>query len=219
MIESSVYWIRHPEHTNMFAEGYIGVSKNVNKRFNQHKKRPTNPHLKYAIKKYGWDNLIKEVILIADEAYCLMIETALRLNDGAGWNVVKGGGMPPRNGKGYPKGNIPWNSGTRKPKPPKKPRVAWNKGIKTPDEVKEKQSLAKVGKQSPRLGKQNSENHRLAISLGKKGKKLSAEVYKQQALKRLGYKHEIVTCPNCGKSGGITAMPRWHFNNCKEYNQ
>jgi hypothetical protein len=31
-----------------------------------------------------------------------------------------------------------------------------------------------------------------------------------------GRKHKIVTCPHCSKSGGITAMPRWHFNNCKE---
>lgn len=30
-----------------------------------------------------------------------------------------------------------------------------------------------------------------------------------------GVPHEIVTCPHCGASGGISAMKRWHFNNCK----
>lgn len=27
---------------------------------------------------------------------------------------------------------------------------------------------------------------------------------------------EDVTCPHCGKTGGAIAMPRWHFDNCKE---
>lgn len=27
---------------------------------------------------------------------------------------------------------------------------------------------------------------------------------------------EIVVCPVCGKKGGISAMKRWHFDNCKE---
>lgn len=29
-----------------------------------------------------------------------------------------------------------------------------------------------------------------------------------------GYKHKIVTCPNCGTVGGETSMKRWHFDNC-----
>ena len=29
-----------------------------------------------------------------------------------------------------------------------------------------------------------------------------------------GYKHEIVTCPHCGETGGGTSMKRWHFDNC-----
>jgi len=31
----------------------------------------------------------------------------------------------------------------------------------------------------------------------------------------LGYKHRIVTCPHCNKTGGETGMKRWHFENCK----
>lgn len=92
---SSVYWIHQPQHTNMFVDGYIGVSNNIKYRWNCHAKRPSNVHLKNAIAKYGWDNLVKEIIVIADEDYCLDIELKLRPTDKIGWNVVAGGGKPP----------------------------------------------------------------------------------------------------------------------------
>ncbi len=28
---------------------------------------------------------------------------------------------------------------------------------------------------------------------------------------------ELTTCPHCGKVGGYRTMPRWHFNNCKNF--
>ena len=93
--DTSIYWIRLPEHKNVRSDGYIGVSNNVDYRWNQHKSFATNAHLSNAIKKYGWDNLIKEVILIADEAYCLMIEKLLRAKENIGWNIAIGGGKPP----------------------------------------------------------------------------------------------------------------------------
>jgi hypothetical protein len=38
---------------------------------------------------------------------------------------------------------------------------------------------------------------------------------KQYLSKKLtGIKHEIVTCPNCAKTGGIGTMKRWHFDKC-----
>ena len=63
-MSSVVYWIRHEDHTDVFTQGYIGVSNNTAKRFEEHKNRPSNSHLKHAIKKYGWDNLIKTVLNI-----------------------------------------------------------------------------------------------------------------------------------------------------------
>jgi predicted GIY-YIG superfamily endonuclease len=95
MTACSVYWVHHPDHSDMLTQGYIGVSKNVKTRFSSHKNSPSNEHLKRAIKKYGWDTLVKKVLLIADEAYCLMIEAKLRATDQIGWNVAVGGGMPP----------------------------------------------------------------------------------------------------------------------------
>jgi hypothetical protein len=78
----------------MFSQGYVGVSKNVKIRWGQHLKYG-NPHLQNAIKKYGWKNLVKEVILVSDNQYCLEIETKIRPNEGIGWNIIVGGGMPP----------------------------------------------------------------------------------------------------------------------------
>ena len=128
-----VYWIHHPNHTDMFTQGYIGVSKNTKKRWLDHHKRTGNAHLLHAIKKYGWDNLIKEVLLMADKAYCLLMETKIRPEDKIGWNITKGGGMPPHinvwnkgrkmskeeldslkaKGFGFDKGSIPWNKGIK----------------------------------------------------------------------------------------------------------
>lgn len=92
---SAVYWIHHKNHTDMFSQGYIGVSKNVKKRWYDHNWKPQNNHLSNAIKKYGWDNLIKEVILIGEQSYCLDVEAKLRPNPQIGWNLIAGGGMPP----------------------------------------------------------------------------------------------------------------------------
>jgi predicted GIY-YIG superfamily endonuclease len=95
----SVYWIHHKDHTDVFNQGYIGVSNNTEKRFAKHKthvnnNKHINPMFANVVKKYGWDNLVKEVILIADKEYCLAIESKLRNTKEIGWNIAPGGGMP-----------------------------------------------------------------------------------------------------------------------------
>ena len=50
----SVYWIHHKDHTDMFSQGYVGVSKNIEARWFRHSRYSDNQHLKSAIKKYGW---------------------------------------------------------------------------------------------------------------------------------------------------------------------
>jgi hypothetical protein len=99
-----VYWIRHKDHTDIFSQGYVGISSNFNDRLRNHKSKPTNLHMKNAINKYGWVNLIKEKILIATQEYCVMIEKQLRPNDFIGWNQTSGGGVPPKAKKGMGKG-------------------------------------------------------------------------------------------------------------------
>ena len=94
-MSASLYWIRHKNHTDMFSQGYVGVSKNTQARWFRHSRYSDNQHLKAAIKKYGWDNLIKEVVLIGQETYCYNLESKIRPTKQIGWNIAEGGAKPP----------------------------------------------------------------------------------------------------------------------------
>lgn len=220
---SVVYWIHLPEHTDMFTQGYIGITNNIKNRLEAHKNRPSNTHLKNAIAKYGWDNLIKQVILVADEAYCLIVEHKLRVATSIGWNVIIGGGKPPVAEKGCNLGRTPWNKGVamkaearQKLSAANKGKVAWNKGTITTNKVRAKQRVAKLGKTSPRKGASHTEETKLKISLANYGKLHKEETRLKMSEARIGFKYKQIECPHCHKIGGASAMPRWHFNNCKE---
>lgn len=218
----TVYWIHHPKHTDMFTQGYIGITTRFARRMFEHKALTTNKYLSNAIKKYGWDNLIKEVLLIADKEYCVDVETKLRSNDAIGWNLVKGGGIPPVNR---------WNKGT------KGLMTSWLKGKKLPDEIKKKVSIsvkklwedpiyrqhmsdAHKGQECPMKGKHHTPESILKISLFKKGKPSNKKDirYTQEQKDNLSKQIRATswTCLHCNKIGyGIGARNRWHFNNCK----
>lgn len=76
-----VYWVHLPEHTDMFNQGYIGVTPNLQKRLKTHKHKF----------KDLWDRIIVKTILIGDLAYCYMIEQKLRPIKNIGWNKAIGG--------------------------------------------------------------------------------------------------------------------------------
>ena len=98
-----------------------------------------------------------------------------------------------------------------------KGRLAWNKGLLTPTEVKAKQSLTKIGTIGNRLGKKNSPEHIAKMKATKALQPYTLSETGREAIKKAntGRKHEIVVCPHCNTQGGITAMPRWHFDNCR----
>ena len=79
----------------MFGQGYIGVSNNPKNRWLRHWKYNGNEHLTRAVNKYGWENLVKEVILAGEREYCFQIESKLRPNKQIGWNIAEGGAKPP----------------------------------------------------------------------------------------------------------------------------
>lgn len=90
-----VYWIHLPEHCDVTIDGYIGIATNFEQRMFAHKscaKTGKNQILYKAIRKHGWDNIIKEIIVISDENYCLAIEKKLRPKERMGWNIAIGGG-------------------------------------------------------------------------------------------------------------------------------
>jgi hypothetical protein len=188
----SVYWIHHPEHTDMFTQGYIGITKNIAKRFECHKNRPANKHFKRAIKKYGWDNLVKEILLVSDRVYCYLIESQLRPKEYIGWNINKGGGFLPE--------------------------TPWNKGIKLNEKQLKKQfSLAEFVKENGawNKGKTILPHVREAVIKHNTGKIISEETKAKMSLANKGRMFEKVTCPHCNKIGGLTGMNRWHMDNCK----
>lgn len=96
-----VYWIRHPDHTDIFTEGYIGFSsKSLDERYTKHicdatGKNKRNYRLHNAIRKYGENFLVTEVLVVGDDSYCLNIEEKLRPNKNIGWNHNIGGSKPP----------------------------------------------------------------------------------------------------------------------------
>lgn len=145
-----IYWIRANDHTDITKQGYVGVAKRASKRWWSHKwalkaGRHENPILSNAVNKHGWDNLVKEVVLIAEEAYCYEIEAKLRPELKIGWNIAIGGCKPPVSKprgpdyisplKGVPR-PTPWLVG----KPP------GNAGKPVSDETRAKLSAAKKGK-------------------------------------------------------------------------
>jgi group I intron endonuclease len=100
----SVYWIKKSEHSNVYDEGYVGISKNVKRRFTDHKNSKNRKSLVHnAINKY---NDIECIVLFeglsADQAKD--VERQYRPNEGIGWNLAKGGGLPP-NMKGIKRPN------------------------------------------------------------------------------------------------------------------
>lgn len=212
---TSVYWIAHKDHTDIFSQGYIGVSSNPEKRWEYHKKRGENAHIRNAIKKYGWDNLVKKVVLIGDENYCLEIENKLRPTDKIGWNLVCGGGKPPSAlGKKFIR-TPEWNEKIRlahlgKP--------AWNKGKKLTDEQKSKIfNLAEYMKDKPHgmLGKSLPPESIEAMRQKKIGKKQSPELIAKRVQKLIGRSFKKIECPNCKQHISINMAKRYHFDNCK----
>lgn len=89
-----LYWIRRPEYTDIFTQGYVGItSQSVKERWADHL-RDSNQHngiLKSAIK--GSKDVIYQVMLVAkNREYCERIEYLLRPKERIGWNLAVGGG-------------------------------------------------------------------------------------------------------------------------------
>ena len=222
MTAHCVYWVRHADHTDLLTQGYVGVTAYFDRRMKEHNKKTENRYFRHAIQKYGWDGLVKEQILIADEDYCLDIEAKLRPADKIGWNLVKGGGKPPvAYGNKVRLGRSPWNKGKphsdvtkqklsvavakvwedpehkERMKAKLKGRVSPRKGVKLSAELIEKMRMSKIGKPSKRKG----------VPFGQE---FSAMV--SERVRLVSWE-----CPHCAKFGyGKGTKNRWHFDNCKQ---
>jgi hypothetical protein len=216
-----VYWIHADHHADIASEGYVGVSNSAKRRFSEHLKSCQNRHLKFAIEKYGWDNLVKEVVFVSTRDACLEHERQLRPVARIGWNIMEGGGLPPQ---------------MLGPQPKLRGRVAWNKGKKMPAGMREKVRAAvllqmqdpehrawlgslRLGKPSPRKGVKLSpetiekmRSKKIGVPSTKRGTKVTGQALENL---RMAARRSWV-CPHCGKCGmSVGAANRWHFDACK----
>ena len=151
---TKVYWIHLPEHH--LSEGYIGISENVERRFQQHKgedRKSSNPHLKSAFEKYG--DRVKMVVLFEGERKdCLKVEKELRPEKGMGWNVIEGGGDPPK---------VDWTGKTHNPEAIEKIKKS-KKGTKWKEDQREKFTASHSGEKHHMFGKEHSDEARWKMS-------------------------------------------------------
>lgn len=123
--------------TDMFSEGYIGISTRSAKiRFANHKsasKEQSKSHLPIyrAFAKYGIDNLVMQVLVVGSEEYITNLEIQLRPKEGIGWNCAMGG---QDTGKGR-----------TQTEEEKEKRASKIRGQKRTDETKRKMSVASKG--------------------------------------------------------------------------
>jgi hypothetical protein len=92
-----LYWLHLKEHTDVFTQGYVGVTTRlIEVRFKEHCGRfnnsynPYNPlHLAFA--QHGIENIVKTRLCVADVSQIYKIEELFRPFEYMGWNSAQGG--------------------------------------------------------------------------------------------------------------------------------
>lgn len=139
------YTVYHIHREPSLNSGYVGITMDISKRWAQHgwNKKNSNKHLKAALRKYGNEIRYSIVAEGLDLQTATWVESILRPFPEMGWNIAKGGGVPPS-----PKG---------------KQRSA---------EYRENISKAKLGERNPMFGKkvEISKEHRERLSKAAAGK-------------------------------------------------
>lgn len=235
-----LYWIRHTSHTDIKNQGYVGVTRrSLKQRFYEHS-ISTNPHLKNAFKKYNQSEIIIEKIFEASEHMCLFIEHQLRPVKEIGWNIVPGGGLPPKTkGKKLNLSKEKREARSKRVKGINNPMYG-KKSIKSQETLEKMKNiqliLAKEGKhefQKKEVREYNSKRQKRLAQLNlhpsqtpeykELKRKECIERNKTDTMKRLTQERNRKmnstqhTCPHCLKQGKGPNMKRYHFDNCKKY--
>ena len=164
--QACVYWIKKNNFTDIFSEGYVGVSLEPEKRIKTHLYRvKSNKHGNTNLIENFKDDVIVEVVMIGDEDYCYEIENKLRPNSNIGWNINTGGFKPPS------------QLGKKRLRDYGK---TWSPmlGKKHSEETKRKMSEAQKGKV------RWSEEQKLQMSLSRKGKYTEDRLRKMSLAKK-----------------------------------
>lgn len=86
-----VYWV-HLEDQAIETCGYVGVTVNITRRWQEHKLSKRKSHFTSAIASYG-DKLIWEIVYTGPMAECYALERKLLQKPNVGWNVAIGGAV------------------------------------------------------------------------------------------------------------------------------
>jgi len=193
---------------------YIGQSKNIYKRCEEHKhnlniNKHKNIHLQNAWNKYGEDNFLFEIIEICeldllDNIEKLYISKYNSMNRDCGYNKESGGNkgkiksidsclkMSIARKSKYSGKNHPLYGKPRSEETKLKLKVA-NTGKTHSEETKDKISKANSGENHPFYNKKLSEEHRKNISIATKGKIISDETKEKQKIAHKGMKFPVLT--------------------------
>lgn len=182
---------------------YVGYTNNISNRIRSHKasvNKGTKNKLYDAIRSYGWDNFIFEIVYQSKEQEYTQkvmenyfIEQFNSFNNG--YNMTLGGDGAV--------GIIPWSknkkcdvlkwSDERKSEHSKHLKMLWNES--------KRKELSQVWTDEKKLEQKNK----------------STIVWKNKI--ESGYKvksnETFLDCPHCGKSNNVGNSKRWHFDNCK----
>jgi hypothetical protein len=123
-----LYWIKYPEHNDPFIDGYIGItSQDIEKRFNNHKYNTKNKHLKNRCNQKD-----VEIVCLFDDLErqeACLLEEEYRPKENIGWNINKGGDLPPsQKGKAHKSWSLKGDDRTEKQKEGSKKRSEKIKG-------------------------------------------------------------------------------------------
>lgn len=157
---------------------YIGQSIDIKRRFNEYKNNKgcsVSTRLYHSLKKYGFDNHTKEILIECDvtelnDKEIYYIEMYKSFNTENGMNLHSGGNNHTISDETRIK-LINSHLGQK----------AWNKGIPRTDEEKKAHSLKMTGRNA-------SDETKLKMSIARKGKKHSEETIKKISELKMGNK-------------------------------
>jgi group I intron endonuclease len=73
-----------------------------------------------------------------------------------------------------------------------------------------------AGSNNPMYGKPRTEDVKEKLREANLGKKASDETRARMSRMRKGKTQQVISCPHCPKTGGNSAMKRYHFDRCKQ---
>jgi predicted GIY-YIG superfamily endonuclease len=93
-----VYWIHLKDQWDPTEDGYIGVSNNPSRRFEEHKKTKNT----LLAEGMSSPDVVMDIMFVGSYECAMMRERCFRPRPNMGWNINIGGKVPP-NHKGKPK--------------------------------------------------------------------------------------------------------------------